>query len=89
MATPDLKSATTMQLLIALERRDVSSSELLDAMLANIERTNPAVNAVVSMDMERARAEATAADNSREAGDPCGPLHGLPMTIMTALRRSI
>ncbi len=81
MATPDLKSATTMQLLIALERRDVSSSELLDAMLANIERTNPAVNAVVSMDMERARAEATAADNSREAGDPCGPLHGLPMTI--------
>ena len=42
---------------------------------------NPAVNAVVAMDMERARAEATAADNSRAAGDHCGPLHGLPMTI--------
>ncbi len=70
-----------MQLLIALERREVSSVELLDGMLANIERLNPAVNAVVAMDMERARAEATAADNSRAAGDPCGPLHGLPMTI--------
>jgi amidase len=70
-----------MQLLIALKRREVSSVELLDGMLNNIERMNPAVNAVVAMDMERARAEATAADNSRAAGDPCGPLHGLPMTI--------
>ena len=81
MATPDLATATTMQLLIALERRDVSSVELLDEMLANIERMNPAVNAVVAVDLERARAEATAADNSRAAGDPCGPLHGLPMSI--------
>lgn len=81
MTTPDLATATTMQLLMALERREVSSVELLDGMLANIERINPAVNAVVAMDMERARAEASAADSSRAAGDPCGPLHGLPMTI--------
>ena len=81
MTTPDLATATTMQLLMALERREVSTVELLDGMLANIERMNPAVNAVVAMDMERARAEASAADNSRAAGDPCGPLHGLPMTI--------
>lgn len=81
MTSPDLATATTVQLLMALERRQVSSTELLDGMLANIERMNPAVNAVVAMDMERARAEATAADNSRAAGEPCGPLHGLPMTI--------
>ncbi len=70
-----------MQLLIALDRREVSSVELLDGMLANIDRMNPVVNAVVAMDLERARAEATAADNSRAAGRDCGPLHGLPMTI--------
>lgn len=81
MTTLDLATATTMQLLIALERREVSSTELLDGMLAAIERMNPAVNAVVAMDLERARAEAAAADSSRAAGDPCGPLHGLPMTI--------
>jgi amidase len=81
MPAPDLTTATTMQLLIALERSEVSSVELLDAMIANIERMNPVVNAVVAMDMERARAEATAADNSRDAGGPCGPLHGMPMTI--------
>lgn len=79
--TIDLATATTVHLLMALERREVSSVELLEAMQANIERLNPAVNAVVAMDTERAIAEATAADNSRAAGDPCGPLHGLPMTI--------
>ena len=81
VTTLDLATATTVQLLIALERREVSSVELLDGMLSNIALMNPAVNAVVAMDMERARAEATAADNSRTAGDHCGPLHGLPMTI--------
>ncbi len=50
-------------------------------MLANIDRMNPAVNAVVATDIERARAEAEAADHSRAAGERCGPLHGLPMTI--------
>lgn len=81
MSSPDLATATTVQLMRSLERREVSSVELLDGMLANIERMNPAVNAVVAMDLERARAEATAADNSRAAGAKCGPLHGLPMTI--------
>lgn len=77
----DLATATTVQVLMALESRDVSSVEVLDAMTANIERMNPAVNAVVAMDAERARAEASAADDARAAGEQCGPLHGLPMTI--------
>lgn len=81
MSAPDLTTATTVQLVRALERREVSSVELLDGMVANIERLNPSVNAVVAMDMERAQAEATAADHSRAAGEKCGPLHGLPMTI--------
>ncbi len=81
MTTLDLTTATTVQLLIALTRRQVSSVELLDGMLANIDRLNPAVNAVVATDIERARAEAEAADHSRAAGERCGPLHGLPMTI--------
>lgn len=81
MTSLDLATATTVQLMMALERREVSSAELLDGMVDNIERMNPAVNAVVAMDIERARAETTAADNSRAAGEKCGPLHGLPMTI--------
>jgi len=80
----DLASATTLQLLEALEEGLVSSVELFEQMLANIERMNPAVNAVVAQDIDRARAEASAADDRRAAGEKRGPLAGLPMTVKDA-----
>ena len=42
---------------------------------------NPAVNAVITLDAERARAAADAADAATARGEDLGPLHGLPMTI--------
>ncbi len=77
----DLTTATTLQTMQALEDREVTSVELLDAMIANIERLNPQVNAVVAQDLERARVEASAADDLRDSGDARGALHGLPMTV--------
>ncbi len=77
----DLTTATTVQLLRALDRGQVSSSEILEAQIANYERLNPTVNAVIAADFEQARAEASAADDLYAAGDPRGDLHGLPMTI--------
>jgi len=79
--TFELSTATTLQTMIALENREVSSVELLAQMVANIEAHNPAVNAVIAMDIERAEAEAVAADDARAWGEPVGLLHGLPMTI--------
>lgn len=79
--TFDLASATTLQTMMALESRELTSVDLLDQMIANIERMNPAVNAVVAQDLERAQTEAAAADDLREWGEPVGLLHGLPMTI--------
>ena len=46
---------------------------------------NPAINAVVTLDAERARAAADAADAARAGGDELGPLHGLPITIKDAI----
>src|SRR5882724_1668772 len=43
---------------------------------------NPALNAVVALDVERARAAARAADSA--ASDARGPLHGLPITLKDA-----
>ncbi len=77
----DLTTATTVELLRALERGKVSSSELLEAQIANYERFNPDLNAVVAHDFDQARAEASAADDIFAGGDERGPLHGLPMTI--------
>ncbi len=77
----DLSRDTTLIVLQAIQRGEVSSVEVLDTMIANIERWNPLVNAVVAQDLERARAEATAADDLFVSGRKRGPLHGLPMTI--------
>ena len=77
----DLTTSTTLRTMRALDDGEVTSVELLDAMIANIDRMNPAVNAVVATDLERARAEAVAADDLRRSGATLGALHGLPMTI--------
>jgi amidase len=64
-----------------LRRRELSSVEALEAHLARIERFNPALNAVVSLDVEGARNAAKAADVALQRGQPVGPLHGVPMTL--------
>jgi amidase len=70
----------------ALERREVSSVELVDACIMRIERLNPELNAVVATDFERAREAARASDDARAGGASLGPLHGVPMTIKDALQ---
>lgn len=68
-----------------LQRGQLSSAELLDAFTARIERLNPSVNAVVTLDLDRARAAARAADDARAKGQAEGPLGGLPITVKDAL----
>ena len=65
----------------ALRRGDISSVELVDEAIARIEVLNPRFNIVVATDFERARAKAAAADAALAAGEPVGPLHGLPITV--------
>ena len=64
-----------------LRRREVSAVEALDAHLDRIGRFNPALNAVVWMDADRARDQASAADAAIQRGELLGPLHGVPMTL--------
>jgi amidase len=79
----DLVTRTATDLLAALERRDVSSVELLEATLARIDALNPALNAVVAERRDLARAAALESDARRARGE-AGPLEGLPMTIKDA-----
>jgi amidase len=67
-----------------LEQREISAVELLDHFIARVEQHNPALNAVVATDFERARAAAKAADVALAKGERKGRLHGLPMTIKDA-----
>jgi amidase len=69
------------ELAAAIRAGEVSSVEVLDHLAARIRELDGPVNAVVQWDLDRARAAAAAADAVVAAGDPVGPLHGVPMTI--------
>ena len=77
---PEFRSATT--LLSLLRERKLGALELLDVQLARIERVNPKLNAIVALDLERARADARVADSLPV--ESRGPMHGLPITIKDA-----
>jgi amidase len=65
----------------AVRRREISARELLDLHLARIAERNPQLNAIVSLDEDRARAGAEAADAATARGEDLGPLHGLPFAF--------
>src|SRR3954452_1018485 len=65
----------------AVRRREISARELLDLHLARIAERNPQLNAIVSLDEERARSGAAAADEETALGRGTGPLPGLPFAF--------
>jgi amidase len=83
MTDPSFLPAT--ELLAQLRTKTLSSRELLDHYLDRIERHNPEVNAVVTIDADRARKDADRADDALARGEDLGPFHGLPVTIKDAL----
>jgi amidase len=64
-----------------IRSRELSATELLEATLAQIDAVNPALNAIVKVLGDEARAEAAAADRKLAAGEKVGPLHGVPFTV--------
>ena len=74
----DLWFTPATELAAMLRRREVSARELLEAQLSRIERVNPKINAIVTLDVDGARAQAAAADARLASGEPVGPMHGLP-----------
>lgn len=60
---------------------EVSAVEVVDAHLDRIGAVNPALNAVVRILEDEARASAREVDRARAAGEPLGPLAGVPVTV--------
>jgi amidase len=73
--------STAREQAAAVRSRDVSARELMDLHLARIADRNPELNAIVSLDEERAREGAAAADEALASGAEVGPLHGLPFAF--------
>ena len=70
---------TARELRAALGRREVSAREVLQAHLDQIDRLNPGVNAVITLDADRAAQAAKTADELAASGADLPVLHGLPV----------
>ncbi len=79
MSAIHYKSASELAAMI--RDREIGCLELLDHYLSRVEQYNPALNAIIWMDVDNARTRARAADAALAKGEIWGPLHGVPMTI--------
>jgi Asp-tRNA(Asn)/Glu-tRNA(Gln) amidotransferase A subunit family amidase len=77
----ELCDLCALELRALIGAKEISPVELLASCRARVERINGAVNAFVATCWERAEAEARAAEQAVMAGEPLGPLHGLPIGI--------
>ena len=64
-----------------LRRGDLTPAEVVDAHLDRIAAENDRLNAYVTVRREAAREEARAAERALAAGEPVGPLHGVPVAV--------
>ena len=75
----DLCFKTATELASLIRSKELSARQVMEAHLQQIERVNPAVNAIVTLLPERAMQAAAAADEALARGQDVGPLHGLPV----------
>lgn len=72
---------SALDLARAIATRQLSPVELMQASLARIERLDPQLNCFASYTPELAIDAARQAEQAVMAGQPLGPLHGLPMSV--------
>ena len=77
--TQDICFLSATALAQQIRTKQLSAVEVMQAHLKQIERVNPEVNALVTLDAEGAMAKAQAADARQAKGEVLGPLHGLPI----------
>lgn len=65
-----------------LRNREISVVELAEAHIAQIERLNPQLNAIVDFDADRVRTQARRLD---AVSEPRALLHGLPVTVKSSI----
>src|SRR5581483_547878 len=80
-AVSDLATRTIGQLAPLIERREVSPRDVIDEILDHIAAIEPRLTTFITLDAERARADARTAEGEIARGNYRGPLHGIPMGI--------
>jgi aspartyl-tRNA(Asn)/glutamyl-tRNA(Gln) amidotransferase subunit A len=81
VASDDLAYLSAVALATAIRNRRLSPVEVTRAVLARIDRHNPALNALVTVDAEESLRAAARAEAAVMKGEPIGPLHGVPLHV--------
>ncbi|MEU3271250.1 amidase [Saccharomonospora sp. NPDC006951] len=71
---------TATEMAAAVRSGEHTAAEVIEAHLERIAIVNPAINAVTAVLADSARAAAADIDRRRAAGEPLGPLAGVPFT---------
>jgi amidase len=79
MSGTEICFMTATELVRRIRKKELSAREVMASHIAQIERVNPRVNAIVTFLPERGLEEADAADEKLARGEALGPLHGLPI----------
>lgn len=69
------------QLWEAIRRGELSPVKVLESILVRIAECNPKINAIVTLNEDRARELAREAERKVKRGEKVGPLHGIPVTV--------
>ena len=80
---PEIEEATIVELAEKLQRREITSVDLVDRYLARIgalDRSGPSLRSVLELDPD-ARSVAAKLDDERRTHGPRSPLHGIPMLV--------
>jgi len=81
MTATDLCFTSAVELAELIRRRALSPVEITRTVLERIERLNGRLGAYVLVHAERALERAREAEQAVMAGQPLGPLHGVPVSI--------
>jgi amidase len=81
----DLTFLSACEMAELIRDRQLSPVELVQSHLDRIEKLNPKINAYVQVDHDRALASAREAETAVAQNKNLGPLHGVPISIKSAI----
>ena len=81
MDADDVVWASGHELVELMGEGEVSPTEVMQTFLDRIERLEPTLRAFINTDPEGAMRQAVAAEAALAAGEPTGPLFGLPVAV--------
>lgn len=81
MPNSELELLSAVELAGLIRSRQVSPVEVMRRTLARVERLNPKLNAIVTLQAEEALCAAAKAEEALLRGECWGPLHGVPFHV--------